>query len=104
VSNPESDLAENARRAGKRFLGGLLMAGGGLIALLCGLCSLVFLGVMVSSPGGGAGALGAFLTALFVVGLIGGIPTAVGVILFVIGLRIFREGRAPPAVTARTFD
>jgi hypothetical protein len=107
VSQPvhrDPELAERARLAGKRFLGGLLMAGGGLIALLCGLCSLGMLGVMVASPGSGANAVGAFLGGLLMVGVIGGVPTAVGVTLFIIGLRMHREGRAPPTAVARTFD
>ena len=56
--------------ARERFFGLLTMAGGAVIAALCGLCTLT------------------------VGGLIGGLPTALGVTLFVIGLRQYRAARA----------
>ena len=60
-----------------RFIGAALMAIGGLIAGLCGLCTVGFLIAGVSSPGGD----GLIPLAL----VIGGIPTAIGVLLFVAG-------------------
>jgi len=74
---------ESERMAGKRFLAG------GLLALLCGLCTLAF---GASAIGGGGAVASSLLTVL----IIGGVPTAAGVTLFCIGLGIYREGRRRP--------
>jgi len=79
----EDDETHAKRMAGKRFLGGLLMAVGGLIALLCGMCTLVFLNNSWASE-----ALIALLASL----VLGGIPSAVGVALFLLGRSIYRDG------------
>jgi len=70
-------------KAVRRFFGYVLMAVGGLIALLCGGCTLVFL-----ASGIGQLALTAIVTAALVVG---GIPTAVGVVLFALGRRMAKN-------------
>lgn len=92
---PSDDLADAKRRAEKRFLGGLLMAGGGLIGGLCGLCTLGFAGAFVvaafQSPGQAAEALGLVVIPV----LVGGLPTAGGAVLFWIGRRMYHEGRKP---------
>lgn len=66
----------------KSFFGGLLMAVGGLTAVLSGLCSLTFvlggIGEVIRQPGnfwGSAGALAVF----------GGIPFCVGLLLYKAG-------------------
>jgi len=78
----------------RRFFGWLLFAVGLLMMTLCGLCTLVFMvSGLVSSGGQGLAA-----TAMF----IGGIPTAMGLGLFVAG-REFLKPRAP-APKPETFD
>ena len=95
-SPPASDdKAEADRMAGKRFLGMLLMAGGGLVALLCGLCTLGFGAISVSQGGRG------LISGLLVLLVVGGVPTAAGVLVFVLGRSIYREGRAPRQDAAR---
>jgi len=83
------------QRAQKRFVGGCLVAVGGLIATVCGLCTAVFvigpIWYAVTSPGG------VYAWPLSLMGLvIGGIPTALGVALIVVGLGMFRGARRPP--------
>jgi hypothetical protein len=68
----------------QQFFGGALMVMGALMAGLCGLCTAAFLVVSFTSPGNGSLALLALP--------IGGIPTAIGVGLFIAG----RGLRAPP--------
>ncbi len=77
-------------RAIAKLFGALLMAAGGLIAGLCGLCSAVFLFSLAASDPSGVG--GMAMVALFV----GGIPTAVGVGLFLAGRKVWR-GPPPPS-------
>jgi hypothetical protein len=91
---------EARRRAGKRFLGALLMAAGAMVALLCGACTLLF-GLALGAASFRHGAhsdLGALALPL----IVGGIPAAGGVVVFLAGLRIFRAGR--PARRERNFD
>lgn len=89
---------EAARR---RLFGALLMAIGGLIALLCGLCSLTtLLGMtwgLLSSLASGfrAGLMLGVLWSLLLVGVVGGIPTLVGVVLFRSGQRMRRDAQPP---------
>lgn len=91
-------MSEDSAR--RRLFGALLMALGGLIALLCGLCSLSsFVGMtwgMISSltAGYGAGALSGLLFSLVIVGVVGGLPTFVGVLMFRRGLRMRRGAQA----------
>ncbi|MFI4936087.1 MAG: hypothetical protein ACHP7N_15850 [Caulobacterales bacterium] len=98
MSTPETD----SQRAVSRFWGGLLIAVGGLIAGLCGSCTVYFLSVAMS--GGPANwpsksstpSLEAMLstspiaTAIGAL-VIGGLPTALGVLLFVSGWRDIRR-------------
>jgi hypothetical protein len=76
-------------RAIAKLFGALLMAAGGLIAGLCGLCSAVFLfSIAASDPGGVSGMA---MVAL----IVGGIPIAVGVGLFMAGRKVWRGPRPP---------
>jgi hypothetical protein len=68
------------------LFGSILLAIGILIAGASGLCSLVFLVSMMSSRGGGIGALPLVL-------LVGGIPFAIGAGLFLAGRSLIRGGR-----------
>ncbi len=75
-----------------RFLGGLLMAIGGLMAGLCGLCSVAVLAMMGSSPGdSGAVAMG-----LLMVAVVGGGPLAVGAVIFIVGRNLHRSSKPRP--------
>lgn len=97
MSTPdESNLAQ------QRFAGGCLMAVGGLIATLCGLCTALFvIGPIWYALSSG----GAFAWPLSAIGLvIGGIPTAIGVVLFVLGLRMIRRAGSSPGKTEKTFE
>jgi|GEM_PF-5017491 len=77
----ESDQAYARRMAGKRLLGGLLMGAGGIVAFLCGLCTLFFSIRLDKSP------------ALLILPLIlGGAPAVLGIVMFVAGLSLFRNG------------
>ena len=82
-----------------RFVGGLLMAIGGLIAGLCGLCTGVYAVVMIVSvasaalAGDGWRALTAMGGAVMVALIVGGVPIAIGTGLFVIGRRQLRRAR-----------
>ncbi len=69
----------------KRLFGALLMTVGGLIAGLCGLCSL---GVLASTGGDPGGMFPVIL-------LFGGPPIAVGVLIFNAGRKMWR-GKPPP--------
>ena len=77
----------------RRFFAGLLMAVGGLIAVLCGGCTVFFLGtaILTSLRGGessnASDALGLGISAI----LFGGMPTVVGVALFLWGRRMKRQ-------------
>lgn len=78
--------AERDRKNGrmeKQFVGSLLMAVGGIIVALCGTCTLI-LGAQTlhGNP--------AFIVVLLIVG---GIPTAVGAILLLIGRGMYRESQ-----------
>ena len=92
---PTPDETERlARMAHKRLTGALLMAGGGLIALLCGLCTLAVTLTGISRPGDLAP-----LALIF-----GGAPTGVGVVLFFIGRRMYREASPPRGEPWREFE
>ncbi|HEY7851627.1 MAG TPA: hypothetical protein VIB82_01550 [Caulobacteraceae bacterium] len=70
------------------FFGAALMAIGALMVLLCGVCSLVFFPSIVGNgPHGVANTGGGVLT----VAIFGGIPIAVGVGLFFVGLGLCRQ-------------
>jgi hypothetical protein len=67
------------------LFGGILLAVGGLIALLTGLCSAYFMVLFISDSGGSA--------MLPLVLLIGGIPFAIGLGLFFWGRSLVRSAR-----------
>ncbi len=71
----------------KALFGGILVAVGLLIAGASGLCSLAVLATVAG--GGGAG----LLEMLFLVGMIGGVPFAVGLGLFSWGRSLLRRAR-----------
>ena len=96
-------------RALQRFLGGCMMAAGGLIATLCGLCTVLSeAAMMVSAFAGGRWEnLAALSTSFTVPLLVGGLPTAAGVALFIAGRRMVRGKRAGtpgPKVLDDTFS
>ena len=79
----------------KVFFGWCLMAVGGLIALTCGLCTLGFMaaGAVSAIKGGGAFA---GVQAIAVSLMFGGLPTAIGAGIFVVGWKMTRN-REPGA-------
>jgi membrane protein implicated in regulation of membrane protease activity len=83
--------------AGQRFAGGCLLAVGLLIATLCGACTLLLAGgILVSVFGSSSGAqVSMLLPSLMIPLIIGGIPTAIGVTLTVIGWRMLRRPKPP---------
>jgi len=88
-------LSESQARAQSRFIGGLLVAIGGLIATLCGLCTAAF---VIGPVWYALSSHGEFAWPLSVMGLvIGGLPTAGGVTLIVVGLGMIRRNRDPAA-------
>lgn len=72
----------------KMLFGSLLLAIGGLIALLSGLCSAWILVAMLGSGSGGE-ALGM----IPMVAIVGGIPFAIGAGLFMWGHKLIRSAR-----------
>jgi len=76
-----------------KLFGALLMAVGGLIAVLSGLCSLAFLGTMIQNSVQHPGQSGQIVGLLLVVLFFGGVPISVGVGLFIIGRHLFRGRR-----------
>ena len=79
---------EDSGRPVAKLFGALLMAVGGLIVGLCGLCSLAFMGAM--GVGNAAGML--FLVAIFA-----GIPIMVGIFIFIGGRNLWRGPRPQSA-------
>jgi|HubBroStandDraft_1064217.scaffolds.fasta_scaffold808565_2 hypothetical protein len=89
------------------FFGALLILGGVLISLLCGLCTLAVIGTSVSSPSdpqgyGGGGMIGVAL-------LLGGVPTVFGLLMIWAGIVLIRNSRksaapTPPPVNPDTFS
>lgn len=72
----------------KRFFGALLMAVGGLIVGLCGLCTVNY---MLMAPGDPT----AIPAMLFLAAIFGGVPIVVGVYAFICGRHLWR-GAPPP--------
>jgi hypothetical protein len=78
-----------------RLFGAFLMAIGGLMALLCGGCSLSIAAAMIGSAiahprlASELGVLPVFL-------LIGGLPAALGVYIFRVGVKARRVAGEPP--------
>jgi len=93
----------SGKRDSERFTGSLLMACGGLIAGLCGLCTLALGGgsiVAMFYHGLSADNVGGAFSMVLMAAIIGGIPTLIGVWLFWIGRRIYR-GDARPLLQPR---
>ena len=86
---------ETGDRAVVKLFGALLMAVGGLVVLLCGLCSLGFLGMTlastIQSPSTAAGMLAIVIGAAAV---FGGVPGLCGLAVFIWGRNLYR-GRRP---------
>ena len=74
------------------FFGGLFLVIGGLIAILSGGCTLLFIIVFLNEALASGKDLSAFFDVLWVPLLFGGIPFIAGVILFWIG-RLIRGKR-----------
>ncbi|HLI65794.1 MAG TPA: hypothetical protein VKU90_05465, partial [Caulobacteraceae bacterium] len=74
------------------FLGSVLIALGGLVALLCGSCTLLAWGgglvAFLHAPNAAAG--GGMLTLFLLSGVVGGLPAAAGAIAVWAGLRMIR--------------
>lgn len=79
----------------KMLFGGLLLAAGGLIALLSGTCSMWFLVSMLGSSSGGS--VSDYGGLLFLVAMVGGIPFLIGIGLFRWGHSLIRSARAEDA-------
>ena len=86
-----------------RFLGILMMAVGGLIAGLCGLCTLAFAASMLPDLSNGGNQVDQALGLLLVIGLFGVLPTAAGSWLFLAGLARYRRSEALPEKDLSTF-
>ena len=72
------------QRRVRRFWGGLLVTVGVLIAGLCGLCTMVFVGLTLDQP-----------VTLILPLVFGGPPILVGLLLVWAGRRILRQSREP---------
>ena len=87
-----------------QFFGALLLIGGILVALLCGLCTIAVIGVSLAAPathdaqnyGGGA--------MIPVALLLGGLPTAFGGLMIWAGVALIRAGRKAPPPTTKSSD
>jgi len=89
------------RRTAARFFGVLLIVGGALMAALCGLCTLLFVGVGVS--GGGQSGSGSGFVELALI--LGGVPTVFGGLMIWGGIVLVRGARKrSDKVTPDTFD
>lgn len=98
------DQVHTKRLAQKRLVGGLVMAVGVVIALLCGLCTFGVEGAYVVAWLEDPNLGGQFLGFLLIPLLIGGLPTAVGVVVLWTGRRIYREGRKRDGEPSRDFE
>ena len=73
-----------------KLFGAMLMAVGGLIAILSGLCSLGFLGVLITNAFHSPAGAGSALAMSPLVLLFGGVPFAVGAAVFIVGRKLFK--------------
>ena len=78
----------------RRFFAAMLILVGGLMAVLCGLCTAVFFIGGVASPGGGDPMSGMDVAILSL--FLGGIPTLIGVGLIFGGRALLKPPRASP--------
>ena len=81
-----------------KFVGGALMAVGGLIAALCGTCTVVWFGAMMIDAFRASVGVGNVLGLVALTAVVGGLPTLLGVLLARWGWRIYRPR---PRVRAR---
>jgi hypothetical protein len=78
-----------------RFVAGALVAVGGLMVLLCGSCTLVFGGgALVGLARGEDAGLSCFILTMALI--VGGVPTAGGLVLLVNGWKSWQANRPPP--------
>jgi hypothetical protein len=87
-----------------QFFGALLLVGGVLVALLCGLCTLVVIGVSLTAPSDPQGYGGGGMVPIAL--LIGGLPTAFGALMIFGGVQLIRAGRKAPTapIKPETFE
>jgi hypothetical protein len=88
-----------------QFFGALLIVGGVLIALLCGLCTVVVIAASLSMPStSGQNYGGGSMTGVAL--LLGGVPTLFGCLMIWGGIVLVRAGRkpSPPPVNPETFE
>lgn len=79
----------------KSVFGGILLAVGLIVMTLSGLCSGVFVAMMLAE-----GSLDSEMLSILLMPLvIGGVPFVIGLGLFVLGRVLLREGRAEQAAT-----
>ena len=88
--------------AGWRFMGAILLAVGGLIATLSGLCSVVYLASSISDLLSGHGPVEfgprSVPEAINTVAIVGGVPLLVGAGSFWVGWRLYRAKAKRPDV------
>ena len=84
----------------QRFFGAALMAVGGLIAVLCGLCTLLVLGgslvTMAMNPSNLALMLTGVFSGALLVAIVGGLPTVVGILIFRWGRGLYHPAPGVP--------
>lgn len=94
------------RDESRKFFGAGLMVFGGLIATLCGGCSVMLLvGSIVSLlryPTSLENGLASMLGGGLIVAIVGGLPTMIGVSTFLAGRRLYRP--SPPRQTPAPLD
>ena len=96
---------DGRRAALREYLGGALMAVGGLMAGLSGLCTAYF--AIRYHPFGltrDAYAMGVMFSGLVGMLLLGGLPFLLGLMIFRVGRRLSRASRPTPPDVAKTFE
>ena len=107
MSMSPNPRAPDPRIAQMRMGAYIMLTFGGLLTLLCGGCTLLFLLPMLGAVlmGQGGEAAQEALVFSIVPLVIGGVPTAAGVLLLVIGSRTLRRANAAAETsTADTFN
>jgi hypothetical protein len=89
-----------------RFFGALLIVAGVLLAALCGLCTLVVIGVSLDAPANNGPQNYGGRAMIPVALLLGGVPTVFGCLTIWAGIALVRSGRKPPPppVKPETFE
>lgn len=88
----------------QKFFGAALMAVGGLVAALCGLCTLAVIGFGSIDALASGSNRADLVSAILVAGLIGGVPAGLGVLLFIWGRRLFAPARPVQAGRLAAFS